>query len=80
MTHGCVPNPDGSCSICGDVAQPATVITLNPADNTAEVSMDGATATVALDLVEGVSAGDSLLVHLGFAIARVDGAGEEAAR
>lgn len=74
MISGCTPDTDGSCSICGDVALPGIVIAVNAAEKTAEVSMadQTATATVALDLVDAVAPGDSLLVHLGFAITRLD--------
>ena len=36
------------------------------------VLLDGVEQTVALDLTEGVRTGDLILVHLGFAIARVE--------
>lgn len=71
----CVPTADGHCSICGDEAMLGRVVAVDNASGTAEVVHDGATATVAIDLVEHVAVGDQLLVHLGFAIGRVaDGA------
>jgi len=74
VNHACSPRSDGSCSICGDVAEPASVISVNAADMTALVRLPGGPATIALDLVEGVSAGDIVMVHLGFAIAHFEGA------
>lgn len=71
--HGCAPNPDGSCSICGDVALAADVVAVNEAAAVAEVLIGGEPAVVALDLVDDVRPGDVLMVHLGFAIARQEG-------
>ena len=50
------------------------MISVNAADMTALVRLPGGPATIALDLVEGVSAGDIVMVHLGFAIAQLEGA------
>jgi len=50
------------------------VISVNAADMTALVRLPSGPATIALDLVEGVSAGDIVMVHLGFAIAHLEGA------
>lgn len=68
MIDGCVPNADGSCSICGDVALPARVISVDSLNLAAEVADEAGSATVALDLVGAVAPGDLVLVHLGFAI------------
>ncbi len=38
----------------------------------AEVEVGGATRRIALDLVDGVSVGDYIIAHAGFAIHRVD--------
>lgn len=67
----CVPNPDGSCSICGDEAIPGVVESIDAASATAEVRANTLTTTVAIDLLEEVSVGDTVLVHLGFAIGRI---------
>lgn len=67
----CVPNPDGSCSICGDEALPGVVESIDATSATAEVRANSLTTTVALDLLEEVSVGDTVLVHLGFAIGRI---------
>jgi hydrogenase maturation factor len=68
----CVPGPDGSCQLCGDVAVRAVVLAVDAAANEASVDMEGRSGVVAIDLVEGVRAGDVLLVHQGFAIERVE--------
>lgn len=66
------PAPD-SCALCGDVAVEAEV--QEPLDDcTARVRMEGCDVEIATDLVGPVSAGDRVLVHLGFAIARLEGA------
>lgn len=59
------------CSLCGDEALPAVVLALH-ADATADVESECATQRVALDLVDGVQVGDTILVHQGFAITRVE--------
>ena len=61
----------GECHVCGDVATIGRVMLIDVAERTALVSFTGVTATVALDLVDA-TVGDHLLVHLGFAIERVD--------
>lgn len=72
MTHGCVPDENGSCSICADVAHPARVISVNIAERTGDVMLPDGVATIALDLVDAVTPGDFVLVHLGFAIGRLE--------
>lgn len=68
----CVPNSDGSCSICGDEASPAVIESIDAAAGTAQVlGSVGASSTVALDLLDGASVGDTIMVHLGFAIERI---------
>ena len=69
-TH-CHPRPDGSCSICSDVALVGFVNRVNSAEQTAEVLYGDSSETVALDLVSDVVKGDTVLVHMGFAIGRV---------
>ena len=59
------------CSLCGDEALPAVVRALH-ADATADVESECAVQRVALDLVDGVQVGDTILVHQGFAISRVE--------
>ena len=68
----CVPVADGSCSVCGDEAAPAVIESIDAATGTAEVRDSfGTTSTVALDLLDGAIVGDTVMVHLGFAIGSV---------
>jgi hydrogenase maturation factor len=64
---------DEVCHLCGDVAVTGRVVALDADTRTATVALECGTATIALDLVEA-KVGDALLVHLGFAIARLEGA------
>ena len=61
----------GECHVCGDVATVGRVVAIDATTRTAIVTCADTTATVALDLVDA-SVGDDLLVHLGFAIQRLD--------
>ncbi len=70
----CVPTPDGRCTICSDEATLAIVTELDANGGAAVVTPEGNTSTIALDLIDGVDVGDAVLVHMGFAIARVGGA------
>ena len=63
----------GSCHLCGDEAVAGRVLAVDAATRTATVAFESGTATVALDLVDA-AVGDALLVHLGFAIARLEDA------
>ncbi len=67
----CHPLPDGSCSICSDEALVGFVNRVNYAEQTAEVLYENNSETVALDLVSDVAKGDTVLVHMGFAISRM---------
>lgn len=60
-----------SCHLCGDEAIPGRVLALDLATRTAIVALEGEPSTVALDLVDA-RVGDVLLVHMGFAIARLE--------
>ena len=63
MTH------DPVCITCGDVAIPMRVISTGGEDGLADcVTEEGETAAVDLSLVDGVNAGDSVLVHACVAI------------
>ena len=53
------------------LAIPAEVVELLP-DAMARVSIDGVTKVVSLALVDGVVAGDYVLLHVGFALSRID--------
>lgn len=69
----CRPEPDGSCSICGDEGLVGEVVVVGPGPTArVRIEEDSARVTeVATDLLERVRPGDRLVVHLGFAIARV---------
>jgi hydrogenase maturation factor len=71
-TPDCTPGPDGACALCGDVAHPATVLAVDAAARMAAVELGGARVEVATDLVGRVRAGETLLVHQGFAIGRLE--------
>lgn len=68
----CTPGPAGHCSVCGDEAVAVRVLAVDRASDTARVEGPVDADTVALDLVENVVVGDRLMVHMGFAIARVE--------
>ena len=65
--------PEGHCHVCSDEAVIGRVLDIDESTRTARVAFEGSEATVALDLVDA-AVGDSLLVHLGFAIERVTAA------
>ena len=60
-----------TCAVCGDVAVPGRVVAVDADARTATVELECRTETVAIDLVDA-NVGDTLLVHLGFAIARLE--------
>ena len=62
-----------ACQLCGDVAVAGKVIAIDADARTAVVDLDCGTTTVALDFVDA-RVGDTLLVHLGFAITRLEDA------
>ena len=53
------------------LAIPAEVIELLP-DQMARVSLDGVGKVISVALVEGVAVGDYVVVHVGFALTRID--------
>ena len=59
------------------LAIPARVVAL-PAPDTAVIDIDGVRKHVSLALVDGVSLGDYVIVHVGYALTRLDP--DEAAR
>jgi hydrogenase maturation factor len=62
----------GHCVLCRDEAVAGRVLSIDASTATAQVEIEGTVATVALDLVETASPGDTVLVHQGFAIHRVE--------
>jgi hydrogenase expression/formation protein HypC len=59
------------------LALPSLVTEILP-DDQAKVDLGGITKTISLALVEGVAAGDYVIVHVGYALTKVDP--EEAAK
>lgn len=64
---------DTSCRVCADEAIPGRVVALDAGSRMAVVAFDHGTEPVALDLVDA-GVGDRVLVHLGFAIERLEDA------
>ena len=62
---------NGQCHLCGDEAVLGRVLGVDAQSRLATVAFPDGEATVALDLVEA-RVGDDVLVHLGFAIERVE--------
>ena len=60
----------GECHVCGDVALVGRILDIDAGTRTATVEFVDGVSRVALDLVDA-GVGDSVLVHLGFAIERV---------
>lgn len=58
-----------ACITCGDVAVEARVVAVS--DRTATIEHGGAREQVAVDLVDGVAVGDTLLCHAGVALERI---------
>lgn len=61
----------GQCHLCGDEAVVGRVIDMDASSRTATVEFAEGSASVAMDLIDAV-VGDEVLVHLGFAIERVE--------
>jgi hydrogenase expression/formation protein HypC len=59
------------------LAIPALVVAVTPPD-AALIDIGGVRKTISLELVEGVAPGDYVIVHVGYALARLDA--EEAQR
>ncbi|MDC7786995.1 HypC/HybG/HupF family hydrogenase formation chaperone [Rhodoplanes sp. TEM] len=58
------------------LAIPARVTALLP-DGMAKVSLDGVSKVISVALVEGVAPGDYVVLHVGYALARIDAAEAE---
>ncbi|MCS7051149.1 MAG: HypC/HybG/HupF family hydrogenase formation chaperone [Thermomicrobium sp.] len=67
----CTLDRDG-CVTCGDVAVPVVVLEVYEQEALCE-DRAGNRARIALDFVPEVRPGDLLLVHLGVALARIEG-------
>ena len=68
--ESCVLDEGGRCSVCGDTAFVGEVLEV-PARSVARVRLPDGVREVNTDLLAGVKAGERVVVHLGFAIARV---------
>ena len=68
----CEPQSD-HCQLCGDDAQLGQVLAIQKTHRTATVRFEHTEEIVALDLVDA-AVGDTVLVHMGFAIERVGAA------
>lgn len=81
LPPACVPEEEGGrCSICGDEGLEAEVVEApeDPGAGRVRISRRDGSAEerrVAFDLLPGVEAGDRVVVHMGFAIARLRGDG-----
>jgi hydrogenase maturation factor len=63
------------CITCGDEGVPMTVVRVDEAHGLALCEgADGARATVEIALIESVAPHDTLLVHAGTALTRLEGA------
>jgi hydrogenase expression/formation protein HypC len=58
------------------LAVPVRVAELLP-DQMARVSLDGVTKTISVALVENVAVGDYVILHVGFALSKIDPAEAE---
>ncbi|MFC1673396.1 HypC/HybG/HupF family hydrogenase formation chaperone [Pseudomonadota bacterium] len=58
------------------LAIPAKVVKLRE-DGLADVELDGVVKDVSLDLVDGVDVGDFVIVHVGYALSKLDPAEAE---
>ena len=54
------------------LALPAKVVSIDNVTDTAKVSLDGILKEVSLSLVENVCIGDYVLIHVGFALNKLD--------
>jgi len=54
------------------LAVPACVVEIGAGEDLALVSLGGVRREVSLALVDGVEVGDYLLVHVGYALSRID--------
>lgn len=74
VTSVCTPDVTGHCTLCGDDAAEAVVLAVDAVTRLAVVRLGGGSATIALDLLDGagVTVGDRVLVHQGFAIGRLE--------
>ncbi len=63
---------NGHCLTCSDEVIPVKVLSVNQATGLALVEVSDQAEEVDISLVEDIAPGDTLLVHAGVAIARVE--------
>lgn len=68
----CGTDGEAGCAICRDEAQVAEIVELLDGGGSARVRSDGLEFEAALDLLADVRPGDRVLVHLGFALSRLE--------
>ena len=75
----CVPDESGHCAICADEGRIGEVVEASGAGSpaaTGRVRIGDEIEEVSLALLDDVAPGEKLVVHLGFAIARLDEGGD----
>ncbi len=72
LPDGCATDQASDCALCHDAAVMGIALDVDRLKQTAVVRFGSDTAVVALDLVDAVYTGDTLLVHQGFAVARLE--------
>jgi hydrogenase maturation factor len=68
----CGLDTEGHCITCSDEAQQVRVLNVDEEHGLAQVTLNGIEEEIDISLVERIAPGDTLLVHGGVAIARVD--------
>ena len=63
---------DGHCITCSDEGVPMRVVSIPDLGLAVCIGEDGRRSDVLTDLVEGIREGDTLLVHAGAALLRLD--------
>lgn len=76
MPPACVPEDDGTCSVCGDEGLVGVVVEAPQGGGSGRVEVEARDGEVeerrvAFDLLPDVSPGDRVVVHMGFAIGRL---------
>lgn len=78
LPPACVPEEHRACSVCGDEGLLGEVLEAPNGEAMGRVRLEresaaggGLEQVVAFDLLEDVGVGDRVVVHMGFAIARV---------
>ncbi|MBW3624496.1 MAG: HypC/HybG/HupF family hydrogenase formation chaperone [Armatimonadetes bacterium] len=67
----CAAETDPSCAVCNDAGEWGRILELCP-DGTALVELCGGPVEVAMDLLPDARVGERVVVHLGFALSRVN--------